>query len=94
MLDMMERPNVCHLMGNHDLMALDILKVLSAEIREDNLDILTDKLLTEEISEWINGGGDTTLKQFTALSKEKRADLLDYISDFSLYEVIDAGNKT
>ncbi len=94
MLDMMERPNVYHLMGNHDLMALDILKVLSAEIREDNLDILTDKLLTEEISEWINGGGDTTLKQFTALSKEKRADVLDYISDFSLYEVIDAGNKT
>lgn len=94
LLDMMERPNVCHLMGNHDLMALDILKVLSSEITEENYDTLSRKDFSEEMREWLAMGGEPTLKQFISLTKEKRADVLDYISDFSLYEAIDVEDKT
>ncbi len=94
LLDMMERPNVCHLMGNHDLMALDILKVLSAKITEENYDTLSRKDFSEEMREWLAMGGEPTLKQFISLTKEQRADVLDYISDFSLYEAIDVEDKT
>ena len=36
LLDMMERRNVFSIMGNHDLMALDVPKKLSVDITEDN----------------------------------------------------------
>ncbi len=93
LLDMMERPNVYHLMGNHDLLALDILKVLATDIREESLGTL-DKRLIEEIGEWMQDGGESTLNQFASLSKTQRADVVDYMSDFSLYEAIDVGDKT
>ena len=93
LLDMMKRPNVYHLMGNHDLLAINILKVLATDISEDNLNTLDERLL-EEISEWMLEGGEPTLKQFALLSKEQRADLIDFMSDFSLYEAIDVGDKT
>lgn len=94
LLDMMERPNVCHLMGNHDLMALDILKTLSAEITEENYDTLSRADFKTEVREWLAMGGEPTLKQFIALSKEQRADVLDYISDFSFYEAVDVGDNS
>lgn len=93
LLDMMERPNVYHLMGNHDLLAIDILKVLTTDISDDSVNALDESLL-EEISEWMQEGGETTLKQFALLSKEQRVDVLDFMSDFSMYEVIDVNDNT
>lgn len=93
LLDMMERPNVYHLMGNHDLLAIDILKALTTDISDDSVNALDESLL-EEISEWMQEGGETTLKQFALLSKEQRVDVLDFMSDFSMYEVIDVNDNT
>lgn len=92
--DMMLRSNIYPLMGNHDLLAFDILSKLMVEITEDNYDTHLTKDTMRELSEWLADGGDITLTQFRALDKQQRQDILDYFSEFSLCEVIDIGEKS
>lgn len=91
--DMMKRPNVYPLMGNHDLMALDILKKLNVEITEENY---ADHLSVDDMSElidWLGEGRQSTLDQFSALTTEQKESVLDYLGEFSLYEAVDVGDK-
>lgn len=92
--DMMLRSNIYPLMGNHDLMAFDVLSKLMVEITEDNYDTHLTKDTMRELSEWLADGGDITLTQFRALDKQQRQDILDYFSEFSLCEAIDIGEKS
>lgn len=92
--DLLLRPNVFPLMGNHDLLALDILTKLSVEITENNYDTHLTKDTMRELADWIADGGDITLTQFRALDKHQRQDILDYLSEFSLCEAIDIGEKS
>lgn len=88
------RSNVFPLMGNHDLLALDIMTKLSAIITEDNYNTYLTNDIMLELMDWIADGGETTLSQFRSLNKEQRQDMLDYLSEFSLYEVIDVDEKS
>lgn len=92
--DMMLRPNVYPIMGNHDLLALDILKKLNAEITEENYDTQIDISVMNAMLDWIENGGETTIADFGKLNPVERNDILDYISDFSYYEAVDAADKT
>ncbi|ADU23128.1 MULTISPECIES: metallophosphoesterase [Ruminococcus] len=91
--DMMKRPNVYPLMGNHDLLALDILKKLNVEITEENYAVHLDADTMDEMACWLHDGGQTTLAQFRDLTKEEKADVLDYMEDFSVCESAEAGGK-
>ena len=93
LLDMMKRPNVYPLLGNHDLFALDILKKLNVEITEDNYSNHLDTDTMSELIDWLRDGGSTTLSQFRALSADDKADVLDYIEDFSLCEAVTVGDN-
>lgn len=93
LLDMMKRPNIYPLMGNHDLMALDMLKKLNVEISEENFDKQLSADDISELTDWLTDGGEPTITQFRALSKEQRANVLDYISEFSLYAAVDVEDK-
>lgn len=88
------RSNVFPLMGNHDLLALDILTKLSAIITEDNYNTYLTNDIMLELMDWIADGGETTFSQFCQLNKEQRQDILEYLSEFSLHEVIDVGEKS
>lgn len=92
--DISERPNIFPIVGNHELMALDILDRMMVEITEENVDSHLDAATLMALADWQRNGGDVTLKQFGALKKEKRFDLLDYLKDFALYEIIDIQEKT
>lgn len=92
--DLLLRPNVFPLFGNHDLLALDIMTKLSAVITEDNYNTYLSKDIMLELMDWLADGGETTLSQFRSLNKEQRQDILDYLSEFALYEVIDVGEKS
>ena len=94
LLDMMKHPNIYPLMGNHDLLALDVLRKLTVEITEDNYASNLDASTMNELISWLRNGGQTTLTQFSLLSKEEKADVLDYIDDFLLCESAEAGGKT
>lgn len=91
--DMMCRPNVHPVLGNHDYMAWKVLKKLNVEIREDTLEgyLKEDDLL--DYLYWVQDGGNTTAKKFKELDIEDREDILDYFQDFALYEEIFLNGK-
>jgi len=93
LLDMMNRPNVFPLMGNHDLLALDILKKISVDITEDNFSSQVDMTVMNEMLDWLSNGGSTTMESFQKLSKSQRSDILDYISDFPLCDIVEVKDK-
>jgi len=95
LLDMMERPNVFPIMGNHELMALDILKTLSVEITEENFNTHIDEALMNNLLDYQLNGGESTIRQFQEKSIEEREAILDYIEDeFVAYEIVKLnGNK-
>lgn len=91
--DMMRRPNVIFILGNHDFILYTLMKKLSVEITADNY----DKHLTQEIllsySMWCRDGGQITADQFGKLSYSRKMEILDYIAEASLYEVIENNGK-
>lgn len=88
LLDLMQRPNVTYILGNHDHMMLSALESLNVEITEESIENLNEDTLIK-YEEWLQEGGSTTAKQFLNLSKEKRADVIDYLENASLYETIE-----
>lgn len=94
LLDMMERPNVFPIMGNHDLLALDILRKLSVDITEENYSTHVDMSVMNEMLDWLSNGGSTTMKSFQELRKSKRIDVIDFMSEFPLHEVVEINEKT
>lgn len=91
--DMMRRRNVIFILGNHDFIMYTVMKKLSVEITADNY----DKHLTPEIlldyNLWCQDGGQITAEQFRKLSYSEKLDMLDYIAEASLYEVIRNNGK-
>ena len=93
LLDMASRPNVYPVMGNHELMAIGVLEEVLKEVTDQNMESLNSDIMLG-IMEWMSNGGEITLKQIQKLPKEKRLDLLDYLTEFSSYEVVDVGERT
>jgi len=92
--DMAARENVFPIMGNHDAMAQKLLEKLLVEITEENAESYIDAELMSALMDWQRDGGDRTMADFRKISQEERADLLDYLSDFALYETVDVGENT
>ena len=76
--DMAGRYNVIPIIGNHEYMALTVLKSLMKEITEDNYNKVLNQEFMEKYSHWLSDGGQVTLDQFEFL--------LDYLEEFQLYE--------
>lgn len=93
LLDMMNRPNVFPIIGNHELMALDLLRELMVEITEETVATHLNTSLMDRLLQWQMNGGDTTIKQFQKLPKDEREYVLDYLEEFVPYELIKVGNR-
>lgn len=92
--DMMMRHNVYPILGNHEIMALEVLNALNVEITEQNAEShLTEEMMQAYI-DWTFNGGNSTLNGFMQLSKDEKADILDYLNEFTPYDVVDIDNKT
>lgn len=94
LLDMSMRSNVYPIMGNHEVMMLDVLEPLLAEITEDNWNTQISGDLLRKFSLWQINGGDVTVRQIRALPQDERMTLLEYVKEFSPYETVDVGDKT
>ncbi len=92
--DMASRDNVYLLKGNHEGMASYVLHKLNVEITAENAATYMDETLMRAIVEWQMNGGNVTMRQFRALSAAERLDILDYMDDTPLYEVVSAGDRT
>ena len=91
--DMMMRPNVFPILGNHDYMAMMVLKKLCVEINEENVESHLSENDMMSYYEWSKEGGDTTIAQFQKLSREEQMDILEYLEEFSLFEEVRVNNK-
>lgn len=92
--DMMMRSNVFPIIGNHDYVALMMLRKLSVEITGDNVDNFMSNDDMISYMHWISDGGETTIKEFTTLDMEEREDILEYLEEeFSLYHDFSLNGK-
>ena len=87
--DMMERPNVYPVIGNHELMAMNVLDIMFNGERKKQPVSFDDML-----SDWIINGGLFTLESISGLSEDRRLDVLDYLSEFTNYETVDIEDRT
>ena len=94
LLDMMSRSNVFPIIGNHEVEAAKLLSELLVEITEENHDKQITPELMEALLMWQMDGGETTIKQFQALSADEREYVLEYFDEFMPYEVVEIGDKT
>lgn len=89
LMDMMMRPNVIFILGNHEYMMQKVLGKLAVEVTEENVE---NHLTAEDLmdfSYWMQDGGGTTCEQFQKLPEDQQRELLDYLEDASIYEVAD-----
>ena len=91
--DMMMRVNVYPILGNHEYMAIRVLKKLMQEVTEESCEELLNQNFMQELFLWQQDGGAVTLEEFKKLSIEERSDVIDYLEEFSLYEEVNVGDK-
>lgn len=92
--DMSMRPNIIPIMGNHEHMAEEILRMTNVEITEETLETHWNEGIVRAVHEWYQNGGYTTSRDFHRLSPEDREYILDYLWEFSFYEEVTVGENT
>lgn len=92
--DMMKRPNVIPLLGNHEWIARDLLGFLVREVTDASLDDALNGGQLLQLMLWMNDGGNSTVSDFRKLSMWKRIGALDYLDTFRGYEVTRAGGRS
>lgn len=93
LLDMMGRPNVIPILGNHEFTAAMCLPWLLEEVTDQSLNSLRDVQIAA-LSEWIDNGGGPTLRELKRLRQEEREDILEYIQEMDLYAEVEAGGRS
>lgn len=91
--DMMARPNVMPLLGNHELTAALCLRWLLQEITEERLDHLGEVELSA-LGDWMANGGEPTIRELNQLSPDERSEILDYIREMELYDEVEVGGRS
>lgn len=90
--DMMKRPNVYGIFGNHELMMADCIDWISQEVTNELIDSIDeDKLM--KLSDWMNNGAYQTISEFKILSREDQRDIIDYLMEFTVYEEVLVNGK-
>ena len=92
-LDVMKRPNVEVLAGNHCVMALECLSFLLKEITQESL-VDLDSEMFGKLLNWRQNGASTTLKEFSQCDKTTQRDILAFISELDVYDEIEVAGKT
>ncbi len=89
---MMTRKNIIPIIGNHEVLACEGLKLLLGTITRDIVNRFNSKEL-EMMSNWIKIGANSTIGEFTKLDSDERREILEYISGFAPYKKVSAGGK-
>lgn len=94
LLDMMNRPNVVPMLGNHEYMAYSVLKKFNVEITAYNYNSHLDTEAIEMYENWMFNGGITTSQTFAKLDKVTREGIIEYLGEFELYEELEVNKNT
>jgi len=82
--------NVYSVAGEHDYKALRMLGGFDRMLKDGSA---PSPEFAAEMMAWANEGGKPTLDGFRALDDEMREGVIDYLSEFALYEEVEAGGK-
>lgn len=91
--DMMSRPNVVPILGNHELMAAVCLRWLLEEITDEKVDTLGAAQLGA-FQNWMDNGGEPTLRALKRVPQEDRQEILAYMQDMDLYAQVEARGRS
>lgn len=92
--DIMNRSNFTYILGNHDVMMLEVLSPLSQEITEKSIKSLEENdNMYFAFEDWMSNGGDVTFQQFLALECSEQKDILTFLEESFAYETIEHNNK-
>ena len=89
----MDKPNITVLLGNHEVMARDFLRRLTAEITDGNTASFDNDFMVE-LAIYKHNGGIPTINRLLALPPDKQQSVLDFIDSLYAYEAIDVGDST
>lgn len=84
--DMASRINVIPLIGNHEYMALTVLKKLMMEITEENCESVLNYEFMQQCQHWLGDGGQVTVEQFKKLPMDEKEFLIDAASAGKIYK--------
>lgn len=93
LLDMMARPNVLPILGNHEFTATICLPWLLREVTSQNITELGETQVAA-LGEWITNGSNTTLRELNRVSLEDREEILEYLQEMELYAEVEAGGRS
>ena len=92
-LDIMKRPNIEAIAGNHCVMACECLAFLLQEVTEKSVTKLDEELIGRLLS-WQQNGAASTIDEFHKCDKNTQKGIIEFISDFELYDEIEVGDST
>ncbi len=84
--DLLLRPNIYPMLGNHEYMAMEVLRKLNTEITEENFESHLSEDDFMNYMYWMEEGGDTTVNQFARLDEAARGTILEYLEECAVYE--------
>ena len=88
--DVSVRLNVYAIAGEHDYLAARMLHGFEKMLKSG---AAPDPGYISEMTAWVQNGGQATLDGFRALDADEREGVLDYLSDMTLFEEVEAGGK-
>ena len=88
LLDVMERPNVVFLVGNHEVMFCECMKFLLQGVTEENINNIDEELM-EKLTTWMYNGAEPTMSEFAKLPADKRKKVAGFLMDSDLYEELE-----
>lgn len=92
LLKIMELPNAELIIGNHELMMLEIVKKgFEKTVTADIADLDYDT--TEMLMNWYQNGCAPTVNEFTALDKAMQNEVIEYIKGSLAYEKLEIGGQ-
>lgn len=87
-LDLMERPNIEIIAGNHCVMACECFSFLLQEITEESVDKIDEEMMGKLLN-WYQNGADSTTEEFHKCDKDTQKEIADFISDFEVYDEVE-----
>lgn len=84
--DVSVRLNVYSVAGEHDFLAVRMLKGFSKMLENG---ATPDEEYVAQMTEWVREGGQATLEGFRALDAERREGVIEYLEEMTLFEEVE-----
>ena len=91
--DMMYRSNIFPVMGEREYLAEKFLPMIQGAKTPDECAQFIEDGSKKDFARWLKGGSYGTIEAFLSLSEEGKESVIDYLSEFSPYDEVEAGGR-